>query len=153
MCESQIVVCELGDEKFGLDIASVFEIIRLRPRTAVPQSHPYVDGVINLRGRIVPIVDLARRFGMTPSEPTRASRIVVAGSGDMRIGLVVDGVSEVQIIPDDSVEPTPAAVADLHSAAFLKGIARIGDRLVVLLELEPLLRENGRTGPAPTRSA
>ena len=150
MCESQVVVCELRHERFGLDISTVFEIIRLRPRTPVPQSAPYVDGVINLRGRIVPIVDLAGRFGMTASEPTRASRIVVVGSGDLRIGLIVDGVSEVQSVSEDSIE-APPTFASACDATYLKGIAKVGDHLVMLLELEPLLRESANRSPAAGR--
>jgi purine-binding chemotaxis protein CheW len=136
MNESQVVVCELRGEPFGLDISRVFETIRLQPRTAVPQAPSYVDGVINLRGRIVPVVDLADRFGMARSQPTKASRIVVAGSGGTRVGLIVDGVAEVLMVPDDSIEPPPSAVADPGNAAHMKGIAKVGDELIMLLELD-----------------
>lgn len=153
MNESQVVVCELKGEQFGLDISRVFEIIRLQPRTAVPRAPSYVDGVINLRGRIVPIVDLATRFGMARSEPTKASRIVVAGSGGTRVGLIVDGVSEVLVVSDDSIEPGPTAVADQRDAAYMKGIAKVGNQLIMLLELDALFDERERQALAVARTA
>jgi purine-binding chemotaxis protein CheW len=138
MEENQIVVCELKEELYGLDISRVYEIIRLQPITVVPQAPSYVEGVINLRGRIVPIVDLAVRFGLSHSKATKASRIVVAGAGDIRVGLIVDGVSEVLILPEGAIEPTPAAVSDSTDAHYLRGIAKLGEQLVILLAMDAL---------------
>jgi purine-binding chemotaxis protein CheW len=146
MSENQIVVCELKNESYGLDIARVFEIIRLQPITAVPQAPQFVDGVINLRGRIIPVVDLSVRFGMPRSVATKASRIVVAGTRDTRVGLVVDGVSEVLMISDDAIEATPAAVTGAADGGALRGIARIGEQLVILLELDSLIGDSGMGG-------
>jgi purine-binding chemotaxis protein CheW len=135
--ELQIVVCELADEHYGLDIARVFEIIRHQPITPVPRAPSFVRGVINLRGRIIPVVDLRGRFGMPEVEPTKDTRIVVAESSSTRVGLIVDSVSEVLLVSADAVEPTPgvAAGADVE---YLRGIAKLGDRLVLLLELDGL---------------
>ena len=144
MSENQIVVCELKDERYGLDISRVYEIIRFQPITVVPQAPSYVEGVINLRGRIVPVVDLAVRFGMPRSTATKASRIVVAGSGDIRVGLIVDGVSEVLMIPDDAIEPTPAAVSSTTESHYLRGIAKLGEVLVILLEMDALFGQDDR---------
>src|SRR5450759_5813344 len=102
--EMQIVVCERADEHYGLDIAKVFEIIRHQPITPVPRAPAFVKGVINLRGRIIPVVDLRGRFGMRAVEPTKESRIVVAESSSKRVGLIVDSVSEVLLLPLESVE-------------------------------------------------
>ena len=135
--ELQIVVFELGDERYGLDIAAVYEIIRHQPITAVPQAPAFVEGVINLRGRIIPVVDLRDRFGMASGELTRASRIVVAEAAGTRVGLVVDGVSEVLMVPADAIEPTPEVAAGVD-AAYLRGIAKLGERLIILLELDGL---------------
>jgi purine-binding chemotaxis protein CheW len=135
--ELQIVVCELADEHYGLDIARVFEIIRNQPITPVPRAPMFVKGVINLRGRIVPVVDLRGRFDMGETEATKETRIVVAESGSTRVGLVVDSVSEVLILPLDSVEQTPEVAAGAD-AGYLRGIAKLGDRLVLLLELDGL---------------
>jgi purine-binding chemotaxis protein CheW len=135
--ELQIVVCELADEHYGLDIAKVFEIIRHQPITAVPRSPHFVKGVINLRGRIIPVVDLRERFGMPPVEPTKETRIVVAESAATRVGLIVDSVSEVLLVPYEAVEATPEVAAGAD-AEYLRGIANLGDRLVLLLELAGL---------------
>lgn len=135
--ELQVVVCELAEERYGLDIAKVFEIIRHQPITAVPRSPAFVKGVINLRGRIIPVVDLRDRFGMPEVEPTKETRIVVAESSATRVGLIVDSVSEVLLVPADAIEQTPEVAAGAD-AEYLRGIAKLADRLVLLLELDGL---------------
>ena len=135
--ELQIVICELADEHYGLDIARVFEIIRHQPVTPVPRAPAFVKGVINLRGRIIPVVDLRGRFCMPETEATKESRIVVAESGSTRVGLIVDSVSEVLLVPMDAIEATPEVAAG-DDAEYLRGIAKLGDRLVLLLELDGL---------------
>jgi purine-binding chemotaxis protein CheW len=96
-----------------------------------------VKGVINLRGRIIPVVDLRERFGMPQAAPTKETRIVVAESATTRVGLIVDSVSEVMLVPADAVEATPEVAAGAD-AEYLRGIANLGDRLVLLLELAGL---------------
>jgi purine-binding chemotaxis protein CheW len=143
MSEFQVVICELGGERYGLDIGSVYEIIRFQPITAVPAAPQFVEGVINLRGRIIPIVDLACRFGLPPVPTTKASRIIVAGTAGMRVGLIVDGVSEVLMLAEDAVESTPEVVAG-HDSAYIRGIAKLSGDLVILLELDALFGEADR---------
>jgi len=138
--EIQLVVFELGEERYGLDIATVYEIIRHQPITAVPQAPAFVEGVINLRGRIIPVVDLRDRFGMASGELTKASRIVVCEAVGTRVGLVVDGVSEVLMVPGDAIESTPDVAAG-HDAGYLRGIAKLGDRLIILLDLDGLFSD------------
>lgn len=145
--ELQIVVFELGEERYGLDIATVYEIIRHQPITAVPQAPAFVEGVINLRGRIIPVVDLRDRFGMATGELTKASRIVVAEAAGTRVGLIVDGVSEVLMVPADAVEATPEVAAGAE-AAYLRGIAKLGERLIILLALDGLFGEADATAIA-----
>jgi purine-binding chemotaxis protein CheW len=145
--ELQIVVCELTDEHYGLDIARVFEIIRHQPITPVPRAPSFVKGVINLRGRIIPVADLRARFGMPEVEPTKETRIVVAESSSTRVGLIVDSVSEVLLVPADAVEPTPG-VATGADAEYLRGIAKLGGRLVLLLELDGLFGVEDRAALA-----
>jgi purine-binding chemotaxis protein CheW len=135
--EIQLVVFELGDERYGLDIATVYEIIRHQPITAVPQAPAFVEGVINLRGRIIPVVDLRDRFGMASGELTKASRIVVCEAAGTRVGLVVDGVSEVLMVSGDAIEATPDVAAGSDSG-YLRGIAKLGERLIILLDLDGL---------------
>jgi purine-binding chemotaxis protein CheW len=143
MSEFQVVVCELGGERYGLDIGSVYEIIRFQPITAVPAAPAFVQGIINLRGRIIPVVDLASRFGLPTAETTKASRIIVAGTAGTRVGLIVDGVSEVLMVPEDAVESTPDVVAGTDSA-YIRGVAKLADDLVILLELDALFGDSDR---------
>src|ERR1051326_4762411 len=91
--ERQLVVFQLGAELYGVEISRVHEIIRLQAVTRVPRAPSFVEGVINLRGKVIPVVDLRRRFGLETSEHTRASRIVVVEIADQVVGIVVDGVS------------------------------------------------------------
>ncbi len=135
----RVVVCELGEERYGLDIAAVFEIVRHQPITPVPGSPSSVEGIINLRGRIVPVIDLRSRFGMSRGSPTRASRIVVAETDGTRVGLVVDGVSEVLDVPEETVEPA-RTVRDTDGDA-VRGIAKLDGHLVILLALDGLLAQ------------
>ncbi|HEX7544360.1 MAG TPA: chemotaxis protein CheW, partial [Candidatus Limnocylindrales bacterium] len=124
MSEFQVVVCQLGDESFGLDIGSVYEIIRFQQCTAVPAAPSFVDGVINLRGRIIPVMDLSSRFGMSRSETTKSTRIIVAGESGLRVGLVVDAVTEVLMVAEEAVEATPQ-VASGYDSAYIRGIAKL----------------------------
>jgi purine-binding chemotaxis protein CheW len=144
MSEFQVVVCRLGDENYGLDIGSVYEIIRFQQCTAVPASPPFIDGVINLRGRIIPVMDLSSRFGMARSATTNSSRIIVAGSGGTRVGLVVDAVTEVLMLAEEAIEPTPEVAAG-YDSTYLRGIAKLSDQLVILLDLGALLGEPERS--------
>ena len=135
--ETQIVVFALEDERYGLEIAAVYEIIRHQPITAVPQAPGFVEGVINLRGRIIPVVDLRERFGLAPVTASGASRIVVCDAANTRVGLVVDGVSEVLMVPAEAIEPTPA-VAVGRNSEYVRGIAKIAEDLIILLDLDHL---------------
>jgi purine-binding chemotaxis protein CheW len=141
MSEFQVVLCDLGDECYGLDIGSVYEIIRFQAATAVPASPSFIDGVINLRGRIIPVMDLSSRFGMRRGATTNSTRIIVAGTSGMRVGLVVDAVTEVLMLNEDAVEPTPDVVAG-HDSAYIRGIAKLADQLVILLDLNALFSDN-----------
>jgi purine-binding chemotaxis protein CheW len=140
MSEFQVVVCQLGDESFGLDIGSVYEIIRFQQCTAVPAAPSFVDGVINLRGRIIPVMDLSSRFGMSRSETTKSTRIIVAGESGLRVGLVVDAVTEVLMVAEEAVEATPQ-VASGYDSAYIRGIAKLGEELVILLDLRALFAD------------
>jgi purine-binding chemotaxis protein CheW len=134
----QLVVCSLGDERYGLEVGLVREIIRHPTITALPGSGRAVGGVINLRGRIIPVLDLRERFGMPTQAPTSLSRVVVTDAGGLQVGLVVDAVSEVVRILRSAIEPTPA-LASSAGSEHLSGIAHVGDELIILLDLERLL--------------
>jgi purine-binding chemotaxis protein CheW len=147
MSEFQIVVCQLGDESYGLDIGSVYEIIRFQESTAVPTAPSFVDGIINLRGRIIPVMDMASRFGLSRSGTTKSTRIVVTGTAGTRVGLVVDAVTEVLMVSEDAVEPTPEVVSGADSA-YIRGVAKLGGQLVILLDLGVLFAEHAEVAKA-----
>ncbi|MGA3031564.1 MAG: chemotaxis protein CheW [Candidatus Limnocylindrales bacterium] len=138
--EFQVVICQIGDEGYGLDIGSVYEIIRFQESTAVPTAPGFVDGVINLRGRIIPVVDLSSRFGMSRSATTKSTRIIVADAAGMQVGLVVDAVTEVLMLCEEAVEQTPG-VASGNESAYIRGIAKLAGQLVILLDLSALFAE------------
>ena len=136
--EEQVVVLELAGEAYGVEIGRVQEIIRMQPITRVPNVPVFIEGVTNLRGRVIPVLDLRRRFGLAATPPTRQSRIVVAELGSHAVGLIVDGVSEVLRVPADAVEP-PSALVTTAESTYLRGVAKLEDRLVLLLDLARIL--------------
>jgi len=141
--EQQLVVFQLGAELYGVEIARVHEIIRLQTVTRVPHAPAFVEGVINLRGKVIPVVDLRRRFGLPMADHTRASRIVVIEIGDQVVGIVVDGVSEVLRVNKGTIEPPSPVVAGIESD-YLHGIAKLPERLVILLNLDRVLARDER---------
>lgn len=136
--EQQLVVFDLADEGYGVDISAVREIIRLQEITHVPRTPEFVEGVINLRGKVIPVIDLRKRFGLAVEAESQDNRIVVVDIGDQDIGVVVDAVTEVLRIPTDSVEP-PASVITTADSDYLLGIAKLDSRLIILLDLQKVL--------------
>ena len=139
--EEQLVVFTLANETYGIAISTVNEIIRMQDITEVPRTPDFVEGVINLRGRIVPVIDLRKRFGLEAAEATQASRIMVVELQGLTVGMIVDSVSEVLRLPTDSIEPTPAIASGVDSA-YLKGVGKWDDRLIILLDIEKVLYES-----------
>ena len=136
--EKQLVIFELANEYYGVDIAAVESIIKLQPITVVPHAPSYVKGVTNLRGKVMPVIELHKRFGLASVEPTKDSRIVVVAMGGLAAGLIVDGVSEVLTIQDQNIEPAPRMTTTVDSG-FITGIAMLDDRLIILLDLSKVL--------------
>lgn len=136
---TQIIVFKLGEEEFGVNILQVREIEKLdQGITRVPKAPHFVEGVINLRGEIIPIVDLRARFGLTIPEIGLNSRVIIVEVGEALVGMLVDAVEEVLRIPVSAIEPAPAITKGVDSY-FLAGVAKIGERLIVLLNLERTL--------------
>lgn len=135
----QLVTFGLGDEEFAVDILAVQEINRMMALTRVPQSPADVEGVINLRGKIIPVVDLRRKFSLPPSEKGEQSRIVVVEVHGRVIGFIVDRVSEVLRIPSSIVEPAPKMTSSADSD-FIAGVGKLKDRLLILLDLSKLFQ-------------
>ena len=136
--EYQLVVFELGKEFYGVDIAAVESIIKMQPITVVPRSPSFVEGVTNLRGSILPVIDLRKRFNLPSEEITKNHRIVVVVINKTKIGMIVDAVSEVLRISEESIEPPPPMVATVDTA-FITGIAKLEGRLVILLDINKVL--------------
>lgn len=134
----QLVVFELANEVYGINIGTVREIIRMQTVTYVPDSPDFVEGVINLRGRVIPVVDLRKRFGLPVTEATNESRVLVVDISGDDIGVIVDAVTEVQRISEDSVEPTTTLVTTENSY-YIEGIAKVDDQLLILLDLDRAL--------------
>jgi purine-binding chemotaxis protein CheW len=130
----QVVSFRLGSEEYGVDIAQVQEINRMVAVTHVPRAPQFMEGVINLRGQLIPIIDLRSRFGMVRAEHTKNTRIVVTEIGAKRVGMVVDSVSEVLRLPTDQVEPAPEMITGVDTE-YIRGVGKIEDRLIILLDL------------------
>jgi len=134
----QLVVFELAKEFYGVDIGAVNTIIRMQEITQIPRTPDFVEGVINLRGSIVPVIDLRKRFGLPVGETTKASRIVVVEAAGQMIGMVVDAVAETLRLSSDAIEPPSPVVASLD-AEYLRGVGKQDERLVILLDLDKVL--------------
>ncbi len=134
----QLVTFSIGEEEFGVDILKVQEIIRTMEITKVPKAPEFVEGVINLRGKVIPIIDLRKRFGMATRDHDKNTRIIVIEINNMIVGFVVDSVSEVLRISADTVEPPPPVVAGVESE-YIKGVGKLADRLLIMLDLDRLL--------------
>jgi len=135
--EQQIVVFKLADESYGIDISMVESIIKMQAMTLVPHAYHYVEGVTNLRGTVVPVIDLRTRFGMPRIEETKETRIIVVEQEKSMVGVVVDAVIEVLRISPKIIEPPSMFVATLD-AAYISGIAKFDERLITLLDLDKI---------------
>ncbi|MGE5353083.1 MAG: chemotaxis protein CheW, partial [Acidobacteriota bacterium] len=134
----QLVSFTVGSEEFGIDILRVQEIIRMIEITQIPNSPDFIDGVINLRGKVIPVINLRKKLGWEKIEQDRNTRIVVVDLNGKTTGFIVDGVSEVLRIPGNITEAPPAITAGVNSD-FITSIARLEDRLLILLDLEKTL--------------
>ncbi len=136
--ELQLVSFTIGSEEFGVDILKVQEINRTVEITRVPQAPHYVEGVINLRGKVIPIIDLRKRFGLELKEYDKNTRIVVVDIEGNVMGMIVDSVSEVLRLPANTIEPPPELVTGIN-AEYIKGVAKLEDRLLIFLDLSKVV--------------
>jgi len=141
--ENQLVVFNLAEEHYGVDIAAVEGIIKMEPVTKVPRAPSFVEGVINLRGSVLPVIDLRTRFGLPAGEENKERRIVVVEVNNAAVGMVVDAVSEVLRVSEDDVEP-PSPIVTTVDSTFITGIAKVDGRLVILLDLGKVLNTEER---------
>lgn len=138
--DSELIAFRIGDQEFCVNIMSVREIRGWTPATAMPHSPAYMIGVINLRGAVLPIIDLAARLGMKPADPTARHVIIVAQVRHKVVGLLVNAVSDILTVTEDNIQPTPEISSDLERQ-FARGILAIEKRMICLIELEALFPE------------
>lgn len=140
--ELQLVVFNTGNEDFGIEIMNVQEIIRMTNITKIPQSPNYVRGIINLRGKIIVVINLNVIIGMESRDHDENTRIIVTSINDTVVGFVVDSVSEVLRLPSSSVEPAPELVSKKVDSNYLKGIGKLDNRLLLLLDMGRVLTKD-----------
>lgn len=137
--EKKVIVFALGTEEYGVEVEKVRTIERMQPMTRVPKAPEFIKGVINLRGVVIPIIDLRSRFGLETQDYSDATRIIIVSQGEFEVGLIVDSANDVIDIDTDNIDNPPEIVGGIK-AKYLDGIARVGEqRLLVLLNLEQVL--------------
>ena len=137
----QLVSFKIGSEEFGINIMKVQEIIRMQEITKVPQMPHFIEGIINLRGNVIPIIDLRKKFGMPIIDITNDSRVIVVSVLDRIMGIIVDGVSEVLRLNDEQLQPPPPIISNI-GREYIKGVGKLDDkRLLILLEIDKVLSE------------
>lgn len=133
--EQQFVAFRLGTEEYGVSILQIQEIKRMTEVTRVPHTPAYVKGVINLRGSILPVIDLKTRLNFASGDYTDEARIIIVKLEENSVGMIVDAVSEVLWLPADQIEPSPEFVGELE-AEYIRGVGKVEGRLVILLNME-----------------
>ena len=138
MADKQVVVFRILSEEYGLEISGIQEIVRYQDITRIPEAPLFIKGIVNLRGQVIPVVDLKRRFYQVDSQVTEDTRIVVVKVGDKTIGIIADEVSEVLRIPEEAIEPTPTLLNSFNQSGII-GVGKLEGRLLILLDLENTL--------------
>lgn len=136
-----LVTFELSGEEFGVDIMQVSEVIPVPRITRIPQAPECVKGLINLRGKILVVIDLNKRLGFSPNETDSLSRIIIVEIKETVIGMLVNSVKEVMLLPPSSIETTPETIKSKINAEYLTGVGKVGNRLLILLNLAKVLGE------------
>jgi purine-binding chemotaxis protein CheW len=139
--EQQLILFSIGRGNYGIPIENVSEINKMEEITVVPKAPKYIEGVINLRGNVVPIIDLRKRFGMEVVEVTKKSKIIIVQINKRQFGLVVDSVSEVLTLASDQIEPSLPTVSGLK-AEFINGIGKFDNKLIIILEISRILQSS-----------
>jgi purine-binding chemotaxis protein CheW len=149
----QLVSFRLAEEMYGIEITKVREIILISEITRVPQTPAYVQGLINLRNTVIPVIDLRVRFGLPVSDLTADSRIMVLNAGGRTVGIIVDAVDEVLRVARDRIAPPPPTVTNLGNE-YLTGLVKLQERLLILLDIDEILDSDdvARATAAATRA-
>ena len=138
----QVIVFNLGNERYGVDISQVREIIKPTQITRIPNAPDFVEGVINLRGQITTIINLRKRFGLEPKPIDNNTRIIVVEYNNAVIGMMVDTVNEVKYLSTADIEALPSIITAREEAKFLKGVGKLPDGLLILIDLNKVLNED-----------
>jgi purine-binding chemotaxis protein CheW len=134
----QFISFSVGEEEYGLELLRVKEVIRVREITWLPKAPSFVKGIINLRGDVIPIIDLRDKFGLEPREHTAMTRVIVVEVEGRLMGMVVDSASQVVRIPADQIDPPPPVMGVL-SKEFITGVGKLDEKLVILLNADAVL--------------
>ncbi len=135
--ETQVVTFQLAKEEYAIDILQVQEIVMIIPITRMPKAPHFIEGIVNLRGQMIPIIDMRKRFTLGEAEHDSDTRIIIVDIGEI-VGMVVDGVRDVIRLPDSAISPPPPMIQGI-SADYLKGIGQFDERLLIMLDLEKVL--------------
>ncbi|MFC4811268.1 chemotaxis protein CheW [Paenibacillus sp. GCM10023250] len=140
--EVKVIVFGLANEEYGIEVEKVRTIERMLPITRVPKTLAFVKGVINLRGVVIPVIDLRGRFGLEETEPTESTRIIIVAVNELEVGFIVDAANDVIDIDTDTIDTPPEVVGGIR-AKYLRGVAKIGDdRLLIMLNLSEVLNKS-----------
>ena len=134
----QLITFKIGQETFGVDILSIKEVNRMMEITRLPRAPGFIKGVINLRGKILPIIDTRKRFHLEPKDPDRHTRIIIIERDDKLVGIIVDEVLEVLRISAGIVDPPPPFVAGIDTT-FIRGVGKLDERLLILIDIDKLM--------------
>lgn len=134
----QIIAFTVGKEDYGLEIEKIQEVIRMKPIKQLPRTPPFILGVMNLRGNIIPVIGLREKFGLEPLKYTQFTRIIVVNHRGKYVGMVVDDVNRVINVPLSNIEGNPEMVSD-NTRALVRGVAKLQDQVIILVELDYLL--------------
>ncbi len=136
--ETQLVVFNMENEEFACNINDVREVLKMIKVTPLPRSLDFVEGVINLRGEVIPVIDLRKRFGLDEAERTQENRIIIVEVEDRMVGLTVDSVTEVIRLANKHIQEAPQQVTDKR-AKLIKGVGKVNERMLIILDLEQIL--------------
>ncbi|SET43070.1 chemotaxis protein CheW [Paenibacillus sp. NFR01] len=138
----KVIVFKLGTEEYGIEVDKVQTIERMMPITRVPKTYAFIKGVINLRGVVIPVIDLRGRFNLEEADHTDQTRIIIVNVNEMEVGFIVDSANDVIDLNRDSIDTPPDVVGGIK-AKYLDGVAKIGeDRLLIMLNLPEVLNKN-----------
>ena len=140
-----ILIFNLLQEELGIEISNVCEVLRPQQIHPLPRAPEFIEGVINLRGHIIAVMDLRKKFGLKMAQDRSGVRIIICKIKKMIVGIIVDSVSEVLTVTQESIEPAPGIISIQIEDNYISGIARVAERIIVILDLEKILTKEDIT--------